>query len=146
MNENCLNQINNIFDSALISKELIAGKRDTPQLTFITKSNKFNTDELTIWLTELLEKNNGEMIITLETSNNGKQLGDSLEKIEKELEISITILRERKSLESQANENCQQCSYVIDFLIRKNHNFDDFIEVRVAIVGNVGKVFNFRYD
>ena len=139
MNENCLNQINNIFDSSSTSRELLEQKCDAAQLTFTTKSNTFNTNELTGWLAELLEKNNGEMILTLETTNNSKKLSEALKNIEKKLEISITILREKKCFESQDNENNEQNKCVIDFLIRRNHNSDDFIEVRVAIVGNVGK-------
>jgi hypothetical protein len=136
--ENCLNHISNIFEPVLVSKESVSNKSDAPELTFFTKSNKLNTNELTSWLTELLEKNNGEMILTLETTDNGNQLLESLTSVERQLDISITILRERKSSESQADENNDRTNYVIDFLVRKNHNNDDFIEVRVAIVGNVG--------
>ena len=135
-NEN--NYINNIFDTNSILKERFLEKTTTPELTFKIKSNSFNTNEFTAWLNELLEKNSGEMVLSLETSDAGKRFTDTLALIEEKLNISITIQRERTALESNAKEN--ECVVAVDLLIRRNHTSEDFIEVRVAIVGNVGKL------
>ena len=74
--------------------------------------------------------------------------------LEKKLNISVIFLRERKiepitkqnNTKNEQNENGNietpketnsEASYIKEFLLRKNFDTDDFMEVRVAVVGNV---------
>lgn len=83
---------------------------------------------------------------------------ETLYSLEKPLNVSIALLREKKPADSiqtntESNENTNNTNsnkleteekaganiqkYSKDFLIRKNFDEEDFIEVRVAVVGNV---------
>ena len=141
--DNVLQEINNLFEAspqlALSCKEAFADpKSNAAKIHFIIKATKYDVDSLKNWLAEKLSKSNGETVLSMETSDIGTRLIDALAPIEHALNVSITILRERENIESQSKENTVQASnYVVDFLIRRKHNADDFIEVRVAIVGNV---------
>ena len=137
--ENALQELSNIFETTPILKEASSEKSNFSNIYFVIKSDKFDVENLKNWLADKIAKSNGETVLSLESSELGKRLTDALSSIEQQLNVSITILRERENIEqsSQAKENNIPTNYIVDFLIRKKHNNDDFIEVRVAIVGNV---------
>ena len=70
---------------------------------------------------------------------------DTLMSIEKELNVKVTKLREkiinpanRKAQNDEEKEQTSESRYTRDYLIRKClTDTEDFIEVRVAVVGNV---------
>jgi GTPase len=65
----------------------------------------------------------------------------TLRSLETCLGVTVTMLRERKTTDNEAtpSENAETNGgkLIREYLIRKNYQTDDFIEVRVAVVGNV---------
>jgi GTPase len=136
--------MSNIFDNTTTTTSPIGQQKQQQQqqqqsdISFTINSIKYTIAELSPWLSGLLDENNGEVILTAETTRGGKSLGEALSAVEKQLNISINVLRERHNSENQQQEQQQQQpSFIVDFLIRRRYDSGDFIEVRVAIVGNV---------
>ncbi|CAF0880934.1 unnamed protein product [Brachionus calyciflorus] len=91
---------------------------------------------LTKYLENQLEKYNGEALITIDQNDGLTQdeialAEKTLHSFEKILNISIIFLKEKKS------ENTKIEKFIRDYIIRRNMPADDFIEIRVAVVGNV---------
>jgi GTPase len=110
---------------------------------------------------KLLEIGNGETIITLGQVDCGltpeemNASAETLLSLEKPLDISVNLLRERNSTHSKSTDektfpmevdiNKQPQSNTLnaankitrEYFLRRNYDNDDFIEVRVAVVGNV---------
>jgi len=67
--------------------------------------------------------------------------------MEKKLNVSVTFLRERKAETKTQNENINtetnneanlnSFNLIKEYLVRNNFDAEDFMEVRVAVVGNV---------
>lgn len=103
-----------------------------------------------------MDAGNGETIITIGPLANDQELltqeeldasVQTLMSLEKPLNVTANLLRERTNLNtngknvdsvaSTASISSQATRFAREYLLRRNYGDEDFIEVRVAVVGNV---------
>ena len=99
-----------------------------------------------------LEMGNGETVITLGEGQDDAELSTTVEtlmSLEKPLEITVSLLREKACTTATTSKESGAANMEVDrpanggtkltrdYFLRKNYENDDFIEVRVAVVGNV---------